>query len=270
MTVRALLFYVIFPVCCLLIFSPDANAGNTGFGIHSGYGTVKYNEKSPDIEAESSQDVFLFGVSVEYSFPGHENYFANITTDWTVGLEGRETWRENGAEFQTNDMKISGQFYDLRLGYKDSPGDFYYRFYVSGGWDGMHFRRDKSVWRGFLITKDNSEDISLWRAGAGTGFGYKRGDWALDARLAYSYYPIARADNSSLSRYTFDTEGTCLDMGIGIARNVAKNINFYAGFSYTLIRLQKSDIRKGGSIQAVFPESKMEIMAGVINLTYSF
>ncbi len=64
----------------------------------------------------------------------------------------------------------------------------------------------------------------------------------------------------------FDTNGTCLDMGLGIAKSVSEKVGFYAGGSYTLVKLDKSDERQG----FVSPDSRMQIIVGVINLTYAF
>ncbi len=262
-------------------FITKADAGNLGFGIHSGYGKIKFKQESKvlgqDIESDSSQNSFLFGVSAEYTFPGSRNFYTGLTTDWALGLKDRETWKNEGSEFQSGNMRFFGQFYDLRFGYKNSislhnPSNdiLYYRLYVSGGWDGLHFKRDEFVWRGVLVEEGSSEDISLWRTGLGTGFGYKRNKWALDARIAYAYHPASRIKNDSLPWFTFKSEGTCLDMGAGIAHELTKNMNFYAGISYSLIKLDESDVLSRNMLQAVFPESEMEILVGVVNLTYSF
>ncbi len=269
MTGRILFILFIFFVSCC-----KAYAGNLGFGAHSGFGVIKYEEHSTALgtnrEAESKQNAFLFGVSGEYSFPKPENFYAGITTDWAVGLEDEETWKNNSAKSQTNDMRIFGQFYDFRFGYKDSVDSFYYRLYVSGGWDGLHFRRSNFVVSGTAVSGTVTEDFSLWRTGAGLGLGYKAGKWALDGRLAYSYYPMGSVKNSSYPDITFDTNGTCLDMGIGIAREITKRMNFYTGVSYTLIELDESAIIRSGSRQVIFPNSKTEIILGVANLTYAF
>ncbi len=270
MIIRALFIFLI-----IFVSYHDASGGNLGFGVHTGYGVIKYEEQSsafgPNREAESTQNVVLFGVSGEYSFPKPENFYAGITTDWALGLEDEETWSDNGTKFQTNDMRIFGQFYDFRFGYKNSRDSFYYRFHLSGGWDGLHFRRSNFVVEGIAnSTGTITEDFSLWRIGGGLGLGYKLDQWALDGRAAYSYYPKGSVDNSSYPDITFDTNGTCLDMGVGVAREIAQNMNFYAGVSYTLLSLDQSDIIRSGSTLVVFPNSKTEIMVGVVNLTYAF
>ncbi|MBI4709627.1 MAG: hypothetical protein HY759_00695 [Nitrospirae bacterium] len=262
-------------VSTIIIFSSSAShAGNFGAGVHGGYGTLKYEESSSafgtNVESKSSRKVVLIGVSGEYSFPKLKNFYAGITTDWASGLEGSETWRENNVQLQTNDMEVFGQFYDLRFGYKNSADNFNYRLYASGGWDGIHFKRDKFIWRGASATGRSTEDFSLWRTGLGTGLGYKINKWALDARAAYSYYPKGTVENSSYSQFEFDTDGTCLDLGIGIAREITEKINFYMGVSYTLLKLNQSDVITQGSTRAVFPDSKMEILADMVNLRYAF
>lgn len=201
---------------------------------------------------------------------GRKNFYVDITTDWAFGLKDRETWRENDTQIQTNDIEVFGQFYDLRFGYKNTLNNFYYRLYVSGGWDGLHFKRDRFVWRGTSAAGSVTEDFSLWRTGVATGLGFKHDKWSLDGRAAYSYYPKGEVKNSSLPQFTFDTDGTCLDIGLGIAREIAKNMGFYLGGSYTLLKLNQSDIMSDGSVQAVFPDSKTEIMVGVVNVTYAF
>ncbi|MEF9476337.1 MAG: hypothetical protein L0958_06625 [Candidatus Mariimomonas ferrooxydans] len=104
----------------------------------------------------------------------------------------------------------------------------------------------------------------------GISLGYKIGKWALDSRASYAYFPFAEINDSSLSAFTFDTNGTCLDAGLGIARMITKNMGFYAGGSYTLLTLDESDVMQRGSIKAVSPESEIEILLGIVNLTYAF
>lgn len=261
-------------ICLILINAGSAYAGNFGMGLHGGYGVLKYEERTSvlgtDIVSESSQNVILFGVSGEYTFPNISNFYTGITTDWAVGLKDEEVWKEKNIKIQTNDMRVFDQFYDFRLGYKNSANNFYYRYYLSGGWDGMHFSRDKFVTQGEPVSESVTEDISLWRMGAGAGFGYKPGKWALDGRIAYAYYPVGKVENSSLPQFRFDTDGTCFDAGIGAARAINKNMSFYIGGSYSLIKLNESEIKQSGLIRAVFPESRTEMIIGVANLSYSF
>jgi hypothetical protein len=259
-------------VCTVLI--EQSHAGNFGFGVHGGYGVIQYEEETSafgtDIEAESTMNTMLFGISGEYSFKKPDNFFAAIVTDWTVGLEDRETWDVNNVQVQSNDINMSGQFYDARFGYKNGSEKYYYRFHVSGGWDGLRFKRKQYIWRGFPISGDTTEDISLWRVGAGTGAGYKLGSWALDGRIAYSYHVKGRVDNSALSDVTFKTKGTCLDGGVGAARQINENTGFYFGISYSLFRLDESDIEQSGGTAVMYPASKTQLVVGVFNLTHSF
>jgi hypothetical protein len=266
---------IIFLIICLtLALSYPTYAGNFGMGVHAGYGVLNYEESTSalgsDLESDSSQNVILFGVSGEYTFPQMSNFYADVTTDWAVGLQDEEIWKENGIEVQTNDMKAFAQFYDFRLGYKNGSDNFYYRYYISGGWDGMHFSRNKFVIDGETSFSSVTEDISLWRVGLGAGLGYKPGKWALDGRIAYSFYPLANVENSSLPQFRFDTDGSCFDFGIGAARAINKNMGFYFGGSYTLINLNESGVEEDGSTRAVFPESRTEIITAVANVTYAF
>lgn len=261
-------------ISSIVFFAGIVDAGNFGAGVHSGYGILKYEEQTSafgtKVESKSTQNVILFGVSGEYSFSKPKNLYVNITTDWVFGLQGNETWKENNTQIQATDIKIFEQFYDLRFGYKNSINNFHYRFYVSGGRDIFHFKRDKFIWRGTPLTGNVTEDINLWRIGIGTGFGYKLDRWAIDGRLAYENYPVSKVNNSSLPQFTFDTNGTVLDMGFGMAYGITQNVNFYFGGSYSLLKFEQSDIMQSGSIQAVYPENKTEIILGMLNLTYAF
>ena len=267
--VKLLLFVLI------MISAGIAEAGGIGVGIHSGYGAIKYEHHTSfmgsDIKSESSQDVILFGVSGEYSFSELNNFYAGVTTDWAFGLKDNETTKNQGIQIQSNDMKIFSQFYDFRFGYKKSGRDYYYRLYMSGGWDGIDINRDKFVHQLYISTgNDIKEDISLWRAGGGAGFGYSLGDWALDGRVAYAYYISGEIKYSSLPQITFNTNGSCLDMGVGIARNITDKSGFYVGISYTLLELDESDIILNSSVRAIFPQSRVEILTGMVNINYSF
>ena len=264
----------LFIISLIIIFAGIVDAGNFGIGVHSGYGVIKYEEQSSafgnQFESSATQNMVIFGVSGEYSFPRPHNFYANITTDWVLGLEDVERWKENNIQIQTTDMSVFSQFYDFRFGYKNARDNLYYSFYVSGGLDSMHFKRDKYLWRGTPVTGIITEDIYLWRTGMGTGVGYKLGKWALDGRFAYAFYPVAKVNNSSLPQFTFNTNGTVLDTGLGLSREVTQNVNCYFGGSYSLLKLEQSDIMRNGSIQAFYPGSKTEIMAGMVNLTFAF
>lgn len=265
---------IIFLIITLsLLYIEYGYAESFGIGIHAGYGILKYEEMTSslgtDIESRYSQPVILSGISGEYSLKRPENFYINLTTDWVWGLEGEETWKEDDVEIQRDDMRIFGQFYDLRVGYKNVLNNIYFRFYISGGWDGLRFKRKNFIINGTSIEDEVKEDFSLPRGGIGGGIGFKIDKWAIDGRLAYSYYPDARIENDALPGFVFKTDGLCLDMGAGVASEIKERLNFYLGFSYTLLKLNESDVLKKNSISAVFPESRTEIMVGVINLSYA-
>jgi hypothetical protein len=268
----------LFFAASIIFINNFADASNFGIGVHSGYGVLKYEEHTSalgtDQKSDASLNTILLGVSGEYSFTKYENIYTGIVTDFAIGAKDTETWKDNGSESQTNDIRVFGQFYDLRLGYKNNIDKFYYRVYISGGWDGIHFTRDNFNVRGVIINGEISEDLSLWRIGGGLGFGYKFSKWALDGRAAYSYYPYGKVTNSDFEGLKFDTNGTCIDLGAGIGRNITNNIGFYMGGFYTLIKLDESEVKRDvsetGTIRVVFPDSRTELMGGVVNLTYSF
>lgn len=265
-------FFIVFALILLsqlVYLIPTVFAGNFGFGTHAGYGVIKYEEQEsitrPNNEATSTQNAVLLGLSGEYSFSDQGKYFTGVTADWTIGTGDKEKWTSNGTEYQTNDMKTLGQFYDVRLGYKDNINNFYYRAYVSGGWDGIHFRRRNFTVRSVgTTTGPITEDFSLWRAGGGVGLGYKLGTWMLDGKAAYGYYFNGEVENSSAPNTTWDTDGTCMDFGIGIGKEI-ENIKFNMGIIYTLIELDE-DRQPAG----VFPNSTTEMLFGAVSLTYAF
>jgi hypothetical protein len=265
--------FIFFTILFMQSACHEADAGSFGFGVHSGLGAIKFREKEnfrgSNFQSESRQPALLFGGSGEYSFQRPKNIFAGITTDWALGLKDEETWTQDGVQVQTNDMRFFGQFYDLRVGYKNSSDNLYYRLYVSGGWDGLRFKRDNVIWQGNPLTTDSREDIRLWRTGIGTGFGYRLEKWALDARAAYSYYPFGETEDSSLPETTFDTHGTCLDFGLGVARKITGHMNVYIGSSYTLQKL-RGDINNDNPLQTISWKSTLEIFVAMANLTYAF
>jgi hypothetical protein len=252
--------FILFIIIC---FAGYTEAGTFGFGEHIGYGVIGYSETSfsggSEVESDTDLDAIIVGLSGEYSFSRPQNFFVGITTDWIWGSEDSEKWERDGTEVQTNDLRIFGQFYDLRLGYKNRIQKFYYRIYVSGGWDSIHFERDNFLTQETLIRDEVKESFRLWRTGGGVGFGYKFGRWALDGRAAYAYYPEGRVENSAGVK--FDTEGTCIDLGAGVALEIIQNLNLYIGGSYTLIELDENE--------PYFIDSKIKIISGIINLTYA-
>jgi hypothetical protein len=267
----------------IMLFAGSAYAGNFGFGIHGGYGITTYEENTDafdrDVESDSTLDTFLFGGSVEYTLPKPAHFYVSAVGDWTIGLEDVEKWEEDDIKTQQNDISMWTQFYDARLGYRNALGNLYYGIYVSGGWDGIHFRRKNFVIAGVSTNSDAiTEDFHLWRAGGGGSLGYTFGKWALDGRGAIGYYFDGEVRNSSNSGLVFDTNGTCMDFGGGAAYEIAENMKFYVGGSYTRVLLDESEVEtevsNGINVSkiesTVFPESKTQIIAGVVNLTFAF
>ena len=58
--------------------------------------------------------------------------------------------------------------------------------------------------------------------------------------------------------------------GIGVARQIAEKTGFYFGISYSLFRLDESDIENSGGTPVFYPSSETEMILGVFNLTHSF
>ncbi len=246
-----------------------------GLGAHAGYGKMKYKEMTNDFgtkdRSEANLDTILFGASMEYMLPGFEHLFIGATTDWVWGLETTETFKRrfaNGSELkETKDLSVFGQFYDGRLGYKNKLGPVTFRIYASFGWDGVYFRRSNFEQNGVPLSTDViTEDFSLWRVGGGAAAGYSIDGWTLEARGAYSYYFDGDVRNSNLGGIWFDTNGTCIDGGIGISHMLTERLGMYVGGSYTRIALDESEVQN--NVQ--FPKSETYIVAGMLNLTYAF
>ena len=245
-----------------------------GFGAHAGYGYIKYSESTDKLGSQIDSDVrldaIITGISIEYSFEEFRRIYISFITDWLFGLENRERWWKDHVKDQTNNLTIFGQFYDGRLGYRDEIKKFYYTLYISGGWDGLHFRRTKFRTNGNRYDDVITEDFSLWRIGGGVGSGFSFGQMSIESRIAYAYYFDGEVRNSSHSGLVYDTNGTCLDLGVGISYRVNKRWNIYVGWSYSLIRLDESEPQRDDSLLTIFPSSKTEIMAGIFNLGYLF
>jgi len=247
-----------------ILFFPQAiHAADMSIDVQAGYGVLKFEEhedyRGDVFVTDSDYKAILLGLSGEYSFAGHGNIYTGINADWAFGLKDREIWYRNDTEVQQNDMELSMQFYDLRIGYKNRNGNLYYRLYISGGWDGLTFTRNKYVWLGNALTKLSVEDMSLWKAGIGTGIGFRKNKWFLDGSLAYSYYPYGETVDSSLSDTTFDTDGYRLNIDLGLTRKINDSLDVHAGGNYMLQKLNGDTWR-----------TKMQISAGVVNLRYGF
>lgn len=271
-------FFVIFTLIFfsqLVCLIPAVFAGNFSLDTRGGFGAITYKEQTSSVgvnrEAESTQDAVLLGLSGEYSFSEKGKFFTALTADWAIGTGDREKWKDNSVEFQTNDMKVFGEFYDVRLGYKNNIDNFYYRAYVSGGWDGMHFRRRHFIVRGVATASGPiTEDFSLWRTGGGIDLGYKlAGGYMLNAKAGYGYYINGEVENSAYPNTTWDTNGKRMDFNIGVSKEIQQNIKFNIGFIYTLIELDE-DIQTVSSTRVVFPDSETEMMFGVLSLTCAF
>jgi hypothetical protein len=277
---------LIFSFVLIILIAGSAYAENKGigFGLHAGYGVTSYEEDTDafgrDTESEATLDTVIVGASVEYTLPVLENFYLGGVADLLFGLEDVETWEEDDVKVQMNDISIDpGIFLDGRLGFKNSVGNFYYRVYGSFGWDGIYFRRQNFKRNGVTTSDDTiTEDFTLWRGGGGLSLGYIIDKWALDGRAAYSHYFDGEIRNSSQDGVEFDAEGTCIDLGGGIAYAITERMKLYGGVSYTYIKLDESDVDQNtvqtGNVikttQVVFPESRTQILAGVVNLTFGF
>jgi len=270
----------------ILLFAAEGYADNVGigFGTHVGYGVTKYEENTDvfgkNTESEATLDTVLVGATVEYSLAVPENFYIGAVADLLFGLEDVEKWEEDDVKVQMNDISIDpGIFLDGRLGYKNSVDNFYYRIYGSFGWDGIYFRRKNFKRNGVSQNADTiTEDFSLWRGGGGLSLGYAIDRWTLDSRAAYSHYFDGEIRNSSQDGIEFEAKGTCLDFGVGIAYQISERMKLYGGVSYTYIKLDESEVDKNvtqtGNVikttQVVFPDSRTQILAGVVNLTFWF
>lgn len=255
----------LFVIPALFFLDGYADAGNFNMSVHTGYGVIKIKENEnylgDKFESKYINKTVLFGASGEYSFQRFENFYVGITTDWVFGLKDEETWKKNNVQIPTNNLKIFGQLYDLRFGYKNIHDNLHYKLYLSGGWDGLRLKREK--WRS--STDTIYEDFSLWRTGGGIGVGYKLGKWTLDGKVAYFYYVDGEVEDSTLPQFTFDANGTLLDVNLGFTREIAKDMSFYAGGRYTLQRLEGDTTSTDISWK-----TRLEILAGMINLRYMF
>jgi hypothetical protein len=276
----------IFSLLAIILFAGKVSADDTGigFGLHAGYGVATYKEDTDafgkDTESIATLDTIIFGASIEYSLPAPQHFYIGGVTDFLFGLEDVETWQEDDVKVQMNDISIDpGIFLDGRLGYKNSVGNFYYRLYGSFGWDGIYFRR-RNFKRNGVATSDDviTEDFSLWRGGGGLNIGYSFDTWAIDGRAAYAHYFDGEIRNSSQDGIVFEANGTCLDFGTGLAFDLTERMKLYGGVSYTYIKLDESDVdesvTQSGNVikvtQVVFPNSRTQILTGVVNLTFAF
>lgn len=263
---KKLLLFIASAILILISIS-YAHAGDFAFTTYAGYGILKYEEKEDflgkDYETKFKQNAIMFGFTGEYLFHRPKNFFLAGVTEFEFGLENEEKSKENNVQFRTNDVRSFSQFYDIVFGYKNTHDTFHYKLYTVGGWDGLHFEKEKVISSGSTVPDSGNEDIKLWRTGVGTNIGFTVSDWVFDGRFTYFYYPDGKTENSAISQRTFDTNGYCLDMSLGASRNVAKNLWLYLGGSYTMQKL-KDDA------ESISWKSKFEILAGVASLTYAF
>ncbi|MBI4844759.1 MAG: hypothetical protein HY809_10680 [Nitrospirae bacterium] len=256
--------HVLFLGVALFIFLADnSRAENLGIGAHAGYGTLSHKEGD---RSESLQKVLFYGISGEHSLKNNPHFFTGFVIDWGTGFYDDERWEKRGSQSQSNDIRFFGQFYEARLGYKNDYGDYYYRAFIAEGMDILRYKRDDFIFSGIPLQESGTEKINLWRTSLGAGLGKKIGKWTLDSRIAYSLHPSGRIKYSADHGTVFETQGTCVDGGIGLAIEVAANLGLYAGISYSLIKLDENN----GSSALTFPGSETEILLGMLNVTYSF
>lgn len=264
---RSNYMFLLFSSALLLFFSSASYAGNFGVGTHAGYGTLSHEEEG---RSGSDQNVLFYGVSGEYTLKSAPHLFTGFVIDWGTGFYDKERWEDKGAQSQEDEIRFFGQFYDIRFGYKNDFGDYYYRVFVAEGMDILRFKRDDLIFTGAPLQSSGTEKLNLWRTSLGAGFGRRIGRWALDSRIAYSLHPSGRVRYSAYPGIDFETEGTCIDGGVGLATGITERMSFYAGVSGSLIELDESDSKQSGSETVSFPGSTTEIWVGMLNLTYAF
>lgn len=251
-----------------------SHAGNLESSVHGGYGQMKYSESTSvfgdEISSEAILDTALAGTTVSYALSGVSHFFGSVAADWTLGIADKERWTRNGLDAQVNDLKVFGQFYDVRLGFKKASGLFQYEIYLNGGWDGFRFVRHNFSPDGNAFIGIVAEDFSLWKTGGGLAFGYEPDGWAITGRMGSSYYPDGKVKNSSWDGDIFNTSGVSIDMEAGILRTFSTDLGLYIGGMYKAVRLNESDVLKHGAENVVFPESRAEFLMGVIKLSRSY
>lgn len=253
----------------IIFWDLSCYADNINFDIHSGYGILKFEEqedfRGDDYDSDFSNTAVLLGIAGEYTFPQNNSLYAGVNADWTFGLRDREAWDRNGAEAQKNDMKLTTQFYELRAGYKNQNDNLHYRFFISGGWDGMRFDRDEFTWMGSPLDKTSTEKTSLWKIGGGAGMGTDINGWALEGGVSYSWYADGETEDSSLSGVIFDTDGYRVNLAGGLSHGISDNLSIYVGAEYLYQRL-KGDT----SDDDITWRSKLQLMVGLVNIGYTF
>ena len=255
----------------IISYAEPADAGSFEADVHSGYGQMKYKEATSafgdDIVSEAVLDTVLVGTSIAYMFSGDSNIFGTLNVDWALGTADKESWTSNGQEVQVNDLEVLGQFYDFRLGFKKASGHFQYEIYLSSGWDGFRFVRhnfnsDENTFNGIV-----AEDFSLWKAGGGAAFKYKPDGWDMTARMGTFYYPDGAINNSSWGGHIFSTEGVSIDAEAGVEKVFSNNAGLYFGGRYKTVRLNESAVLDHDEENVIFPESRTELLMGIIKLS---
>lgn len=273
-------FRILTFILTIVLFSGSAFAGNFSAVLdnlrvegHAGIGAIRYEEHAspadpePKLDdSEATLDAVLFGLSGEYTFPKPRNFYAVIKADWIWGSEDNEKWKKKHTIRQTNDLSITSEFYDVSLGHKNNLGRFYYRLFISGGWDGIHFRR-KNLFDGSgnVIPSDTiTEDFSLWRVGGGLASGYEINKWAFEVNAAYGYYYDAHIKNSAFGGVSHHTTGDRLDADLVVSRDITDRIKAYLGGSYIFIEMKED--KKA----VTFPNSETQILIALLKLSYAF
>lgn len=256
-------------IAAFIFLAGRADAETFAMDAHMGYGSFEYEEQDSDTEAESTSDIFVFGVSGEYSLT--KDFYLGLNADWGFSGKDAEEWKISGVKVQTNDMKVRVQYYDLRFGYKNNMERLLWKIYISGGWDGQHIEKDAFVVGGVPISFSiNEQDLSLWRVGLGTSAQYKAGPWSIDGHFSYAGYFEGKGESSVLPGIDFDAEGNRWDFNCGVSYEIAKNISIRLGVLYSLIDLSKSDIVTGPGWATVFPKIKTRTTAGTFGVNYQF
>lgn len=240
--------------------------------LQAGFGILNYEEGTKafgtSIQSESSSRILLLEGLVELP-TASDFYISGLFAAGGTRLDD-ETWFQDGALRQTNDIQVDLYNMELRLGYRipvREGGGLHASVFLNAGYDMFSFERSNFVVLGEPRPLPNvMEEFDLLRVGAGMTGAVDLNRWFLNGEAGFGRYLDGRVTNSAFPGITLETGGNRWQVEIGAGRRLSGTVTLGLTARFSETDLEESEPVTG----VVFPNSRTWISTLDLRLSKVF